>query len=51
MAASVTIEKTGDSDATIEEILTSVKFQNSHGNKLVSYQNLSDRVILTYGED
>ena len=25
MAASVTIEKTGDSDTTIEEILTSVK--------------------------
>jgi hypothetical protein len=50
MSASVKIEKTGDCDATIEEILASVKFQNAHGNKLVSYQNLSDRVILTYEE-
>lgn len=51
MSASVTIEKTGNSDETIEEILKSVKFQNGHGNELVGYQNLSDRVILTYEED
>jgi hypothetical protein len=51
MATSVTVEKTVNRDETIEEILKSIKFKNSHGNRLVSYENLNDKVILTYEDD
>jgi hypothetical protein len=50
MSSEVSIKKNDICDETIRSILESVVFQNDSDYKLMSYQVLRDRVILTYEE-
>ena len=40
-----------DSDATLDAVLDMVIFQTKDGDKLVSYQNQPDVVVLTFTGD
>jgi hypothetical protein len=41
-------KKAGDADATLELVLDAVIQFTSEGDELVRYQNLPDKVILTF---